>query len=451
MEVNRPNTKANDLAMQRLQEQLLKAQEDGIEGMPTSVSITRPDGTEIADEDVQVVVTGGFDISDKDAQIAEEQEKINIQNAIDSAVNPKDTGSRDSSLDEIIATWHMQANIERFFDGTAPIYTDLLNPYQLQGQSPVLNFEDLVNLGALMAQQNPQAVTETAQTGAAAQTEAATKTESVQSSSAAESVEEAAKTSTDKTSTPTSLKDVSGIVSGEENIGSLEYAVKALKLALPDIDISKMTLYYDLNYDENGRLIGMTKNSIYENMDLPSFVLGYPDMSKSESTENCINIIWEGVDLSDSKGVEVVKNKDGTILAMSLDSEGELAETRFYDKDYKDSGISKNLAAGESYTYKGIKVTNPTSSPISITFLISEGLLAVKAKGAKITAVTADDAISTDKVVILNDEENPQSYKDYKKALSEDDSDSDSDTEEKLKKLNNITALMNNLPNILGS
>ena len=323
MEVNRPNTQANDLAMQKLQEQLLKAQEEGIPGIPTTVSITRPDGTEIADEDIKVEITGGIDISDKIDEIIEEQNKIKAEQLLAEEESNKASSSKDESLEEIIASWQYQANLERYLDGTAAEYTDLLNPYQLQGQSSVLSFDDLVNIGEYSSQQSSQTAT-----GVGQQATAATQTESTQGASASGSVQE----TKPSTTSPSSGKiENPNIIKGEENFGSEEYMLKALKLALPDVDISDTLLYYDLTYDESGKLVGMTKNSIYENIDLPSFVIGYPDTSKMEGVDNCINIIWSAGGISGSNGVEVVKNSDGTTMAMSLDSEGALAETKFYD------------------------------------------------------------------------------------------------------------------------
>ena len=82
--------------------------------------------------------------------------------------------------------------------------------------------------------------------------------------------------------------------------------------------------------------------------------------------------------------------------------------------------------------------------------MISEGLLAVHAKGATITAVSATDAFSTDKIIIT-DGENVQTYKEYQRSTSSSDSDSKTDTEAKEKALKNLTSLISALPNALNS
>lgn len=445
MEVKRPNTQANDLAMQRLQEQLLNAREEGVEGILTSVNITRPDGSEIKDEDVQIEITGGIDISDKIEETVAGQSLENIEN---SSANTANITTKDSSLDEIIAAWHQQANFERFLEGTAPEFTNLLNPYQLQGQCPILSFEDLVKLGALFPQSNIQPIAEMSQTSAA-QGEAQPVTES--GTIASETAQSSTQTETNSTeSTKDKTNQDETLINGEENIGSVEFLTKALKSALPDLDISDNLVYYDRLYDDKGRLTEMKKNSIYENMDLPDIKIEYSEGSDEKGTYQ--TMLFSSTDKDGTqKGLEVMQSGD-TIQASVISEDTNNLDVHGYDKKWNCTDWVKTLAAGESCTFRGIQVENPTNSAINVSFLVLDGKLTVDAKGATITAVDADDAIDTDNVLI-SDGENIKTYKDYNKSSSSSDSDSnsDSDSTSKLTKLNNLTNIINALSTLLNS
>ena len=435
MEVNRPNSQANDIAMQKLQEQLLKAQEDGVDGIPTIVEVTRPDGEEIPDDEVRIEITGGTEIErvaedSSDIEDTDETSSQSIQDSPEEEDKDETTSSKMTdnaeqnnipSIEQIIASWQNQANIERFQQGIGAEFSNLLNPYQIQGKSSVLSFEDLVKIGEYYSKQSTQNISDIPQISDVSKT-----SETSSSVMASE-----AKT----TQTQTTTSNVK-IIDGEKNIGSAEYAAKILKMALPDSNLEEMLVYYDRMYDEQGRLVGLSKNSIYNNINLPDLKIEYLGEDSKNKIKNCITISWVDNNAV-AQGVVINHLNDDTIQTLVVSDE-KIINARKYDVKENCIEFSKTLAAGESCTFRGIKVSNPTKETIDVTYDIKDGKMSVNAKNATITDVEADDAISTDKVYV-----GTKTYAEYKGSSSSTSSSSDS--------LSTLSKLVSNLSSVVNS
>lgn len=387
MEIN--NTNKYDSIIQ--QNQVNKSDNEIKDYEIVNKNIQEMDSVDSEDEEILI------SIDEKSEDLTED-----LTEALETCSSEKEIIESDEdiiSISEIIDMWKNQYNAQRYESGTSAEFSDLVNPYITQNQMQVLSFEDLCKIGEYYSAKQELVSTPISQT---------TKTcETTQTSSTQE---------TKKVST----SDAS-LLSGENVVGSAEYLAKNLKLAFSDSNLDEVLIYYDKLYDDQGRIVKLTKNSLYDNMNLPDFNIEYNNV-EDESISHSISVSSKDNEGNDY-AVNIFKYKNSDVFDTNIsivDSLGN-TEVKIYDKNGDIVDTVETLGAGKSYTYKGIKVTNTSNKSIQVLFSNTNGELFITqmddSDTISISCVSSTDAISTDKVFIHSNNEFIN-YKDYKGTIS---------------------------------
>ncbi len=380
------------------------------------------------------------DSKEKEVIIENADEEVSVDftdETSDSLAEQVEKAVKEVKNEDIIQGWIEQVYQQRQQMGISPEFTNLINPYQVQGNNQKLSFEDLVKIGEYYSgktnkvDENSVAEQFLAQS---AQSQSIRQAEVLQSAALAETQQSS--TQDDKITTESTTK-----IAAENEIGSIDYVASALKMAIPDIDCNQFLSNYTMIYDSQGRVTALKNNGKYDTTQ-PDIAISYTNASDSKNVNNAMNIAWvnasgkaELICLSDfgdmgkstirtSEGSEDYEirnyNKNGILECISKND-----ETVYYNEKGDVLGVTVTIKAGAAYTYKGITVTNTTADSITAAFnTTTEGNLIVSTMDKNeninvgtISYTAGDDSVSEDKVLIFTSKDGTiKSLSDYLKS-----------------------------------
>ena len=379
---------------------------------------------------------------------ADEEVSVDFEDSAqntDATEKETDTESNDPALqmlksiselpnEDILQIWKNQAYIQRLQSGIGYEFSDIINQYQIQGGSQKLSFEDLVKIGeyysgkANKVDERAAAEQFLAQSAQSAQAQQLSQIQQTQQASQPQTVSVQPVQQTEESTDAITTESTTDIITGNE-VGSIDYVTSAMQMAMPDSDFQNKLVNYTLIYDSQGRISELKNNGKFDTT-LPDIKIQYAGKDElAEEMKSATIIQWKNSDdkteflyiadfAENGKTISMGK-EDGDITTKSYDSNNILQfittknESTAYDKDGNVTAVSTVIKAGESYTYKGIKITNTTNKEITAAFAITEdGGIRVSTMDENnninvgtISYEGGKDAVSSDKVSVITEKD----------------------------------------------